>query len=161
MPAFWSSKPKAHPISAQAAPTSNPPDDPSIRTLSTATQGHRSSEENESTQSGQTTPNPSGLDNRIPAIPSVSFALLIHPLILKLLQSPTSTHHQTPSAGNEGLTEAPPPTPPPPGVAPVGPPKGKLTVRVLQARNLKLNRPDVSKFLVLLISGCAILCLCI
>ena len=144
MPAFWSSKPKAAPVNVQTAPTSNPADDPSVRTFSTTTQGTRSSEENESTLSGQTTPNPSGLDNRIPAIPSVSYAFLNHLLILKLLQSPTSTSHQTSSAGNERLTEVPPPIPSTPGVAPVGPPKGKLTVKILQARNLKLNRPDVS-----------------
>ena len=161
MPAFWSSKPKAPPINTPAAPTSNPTDDPSARAFSTTTQGTRSSEENESTRSGQTTPKPSGLDNRIPAIPSVSSAFLNHPLILKLLQSPASTPYQTTSAGNEGLTEAPPPTPPPPGVAPIGPPKGKLTVRILQARNLKLNRPDVVNLLVRLMLGCAVLCLCI
>ena len=111
MPAFWSSKPKAAPVNPQATPTSNPTDDPSARTFSTTTQGTRSSEENESTLSGQTTPNPSGLDNRIPAIPSVASAILNHPLILKLLQSPTSKSHQT-SSGNERLTEASPPTPP-------------------------------------------------
>jgi hypothetical protein len=142
MPAFWSSKPKAPPIITQAAPTSNPADDSSTQSFSTTTQGTRSSEENETTRSGQTTPKPSGLDNRIPAIPSVASAFY-HPLMLKLLQSPTDTPRQTTSAGNEGLTEAPPPTPPPPGVAPIGPPRGKLSVRILQARNLKLNRPDV------------------
>jgi hypothetical protein len=160
MPAFWSSKPKAPTINAPAAPTSNPTDDPSTRALSTTTQGTRSSEENESTRSGQTTPKPSGLDNRIPAIPSVSSAFLNHPLILKLLQSPTSTPHQTASPANEGLTEVPPPTPTS-GVSPIGPPKGKLTVRILQARNLKLNRSDVFNLLVKLISGCAVLCLCV
>ena len=143
MPAFWSSKPKAPPIITQAAPTSNPADDSSTQSFSTTTRGTRSSEENEATRSGQTTPKPSGLDNRIPAIPSVASALSSHPLMLKLLQSPTDAPRQTTSAGNEGLIEAPPPTPPPPGVAPIGPPKGKLSVRILQARNLKVNRPDV------------------
>jgi hypothetical protein len=140
MPAFWSSKPKA-PTIITSAPTSNPTDDPSSRTLSTTTQGTRSSEENDIT-SGQSTPKPSGLDNRIPAIPSVSSAFLNHPLIFKLFQSPTPIPQQTPSAGQEELTEVPPPAPTP-GVTPIGPPKGKLTVKILQARNLKLNRPDV------------------
>lgn len=39
--------------------------------------------------------------------------------------------------------EAPPPSTPITPVAPIGPPRGKLTVKVLQARNLKVNRPDV------------------
>jgi len=160
MPAFWSSKPKAPLITAQATPTSNPAEDPTTRALSTPTQGTRSSEENETTRSGQTTPKPSGLDNRIPAISSVSSALLNHPLILKLLHSPTDTPGHATSAGHGGLTEAPPPTPTP-GVAPIGPPKGKLTVKILQARNLKVNRPDVFGLLVELISGCTVLCLCI
>lgn len=149
MPAFWSSKPKAPPINTSSAPTSNPTDDLSVRALSTTTQATRSSEENDTT-SGQTTPKPSGLDNRIPSIPSVSSALLNHPLILKLLQSPISTPRQTTSAGNEGLTEVPPPAPAtPPAVAPVGPPKGKLTVKILQAKNLKVSRPDVFALLLL------------
>lgn len=140
MPTFWSSKPKAPPITT-SPPTSNPSNDPSPRTLSTTTQGTRSSEENDITP-GQSTPKPSGLDNRIPAIPSVSSAFLNHPLIVKLFQSPTPTPRQTTSAGHEGLTEVPSPAPTP-GVTPIGPPKGKLTVKILQARNLKVNRPDV------------------
>jgi len=76
MPAFWSSKPKAPAIVTQPPPTSNPNnnnthpnDDVSARAFSQTTQGtNRSSEEAELTPSGQTTPKPSGLDNRIPAI---------------------------------------------------------------------------------------------
>jgi hypothetical protein len=81
MPSFWSSKPKTPAINTQSlAPTSNPnnnnivnEDQPSARAFSTTTQGTRSSEE-EVIPSGQTTPKPSGLDNRIPAIASVHSA---------------------------------------------------------------------------------------
>ena len=79
MPAFWSSKPKAPPINT--APTSNPTDDPSARAFSTTTQGTRSSEEGDNpVPSGQTTPKPSGLDNRIPAIASVCSAFSLNML---------------------------------------------------------------------------------
>ena len=157
MPTFWSSKPKGSPINPSA--TSNPStDDPSARTPSPTTRGTRSSEEND-TAPGQTTPKPSGLDNRIPAIPSVSSAFLNHPLILKLFQSPTPIPRPTTSSDNEGWIEIPPPTPVTPSpVAPIGPPKGKLTVKILHAKNLKLSRPDVlSNLFMTLILGCAIL----
>ena len=138
MPAFWSSKPKAPTIQTQnLPPTSNPHDDPSTRAFSATTQ--RSSEEGDGTRSGQTTPKPSGLDARIPAISSV-FHRLITNSNHQMLQSPTPTPRHTQSLG----TELPPPTPatPTPG-APIGPPKGRLTVRILQAKNLRLTRPDV------------------
>jgi hypothetical protein len=142
MPAFWSSKPKTPVIStANLAPTSNPAsaDD---RAFSTTIQGTRSSEE-DGARSGQTTPKPSGLDNRIPAIPSVRSAFFGGIFSdEKLLQSPTPTPRQTTSAGN-GTELDIPPAPLTPAGAPVGPPKGRLTVKILQARNLKLNRPDV------------------
>lgn len=145
MPAFWSSKPKAPSIStSNLAPTSVPvsADD---RAFSTTTQGTRSSEE-DGVRSGQTTPKPSGLDNRIPAIPSVRstfFGSIFSDEKLLHSPTPTQTPRQTTSAGNGTLVDIPPPPPTPAG-APVGPPKGRLTVKILQARNLKLNRPDVS-----------------
>jgi hypothetical protein len=72
MPAFWSSKPKAPPITTDApTPTGDTNEDPSAQAFSTATQGTRSSEEGERPPSGQITPKPSGLDKRIPAIASV------------------------------------------------------------------------------------------
>jgi hypothetical protein len=143
MPAFWSSKPKAPALNtANLAPTSNPTsaDD---RAFSTTTQGTRSSEEDD-VRSGQTTPKPSGIDNRIPAIPSVHSASFGNDLSNeKMLHSPTPTPRQTASAGNGVLDIPPPPTP---AGAAVGPPKGRLTATILQARNLKISRPDVLYF---------------
>lgn len=164
MPAFWSSKPKAPSINTQTvAPTSNlsVADDPSTRAFNTTAQGTRSSEEGDGVRSGQITPKPSGLDNRIPAIPSVrsaSFGIIFSDD--KMSQSPTPTPRQTNSAGTENFSEVPPPTPITPSGAPIGPPKGRLTVKILQARNLKLNRPDVRSLDVTLIAGCTVLCLC-
>ena len=146
MPAFWSSKPKAPPINTNtSAPQSTHPhnDDPNARAFSATPQGTRSSEE-DGIRSGQVTPRPSGLDHRIPAIPSVRSALFGNSGTddEKMLHSPTPTPRQTTSAGTETPVDIPPPPPTPSG-APVGPPRGKLTVRILQARNLKVARADV------------------
>ncbi|SRR5579862_1437457 len=143
MPAFWSSKPKAPAINTQNLNTNtHPNDDPSARAFSSTTQGTRSSEEGDGLPSGQVTPKPSGLDNRIPAISSVRAALQNWLPNDQMLQSPTPTPRQTTSAGTDPYPNAPTPTPATP-VAPIGPPKGKLTVKILQARNLKVSRPDV------------------
>src|ERR1700738_1645294 len=131
MPAFVSSKPKAPVLNTAAlAPTSNPAsaDD---RAYSTITRGTRSSEDDDA-RSGQTTPKPSGLDNRIPAIPSVRSAFFGSIISdEKLLQSPTPAPppRQTTSEGNGAYPDIPP-TPPTPAGAPVGPPKGRLTVKI-------------------------------
>jgi len=91
MPAFWSSKSKAPPIST--VPTSVPAED---RALSAYT---RSSEENE-LPSGQVTPKPSGLDNRIPAISSVrsysSTITYIQPYHVLMKSSTYNRRHRHP-----------------------------------------------------------------
>ena len=84
MPSFWPSKPKPPPANA---PQPNNPNNNNTnntinnknedqRVFSAVTLETRSSEEGDGPRSGQTTPKPSGLDNRIPAIASVTAAAL-------------------------------------------------------------------------------------
>jgi len=73
-----------------------------------------------------------------------------------MLQSPTPTPRPTTSLGTDHPTS---PATPSTG-APIGPPKGRLTVRILQAKNLKLNRPEVHPFDMQLIQS-APYCVCV
>ncbi|KAI5785965.1 serine/threonine-protein kinase sck1 [Pyronema domesticum] len=90
--------------------------------------------------SGQTTPNPSGLDKRLPGI-SHGFSQL-----LGAKDTPPTTPRGTTSAGSSLLNNvqnAPPPnpqtnapSPPNANQPPIGPPKGKLIVKIQEARNI-------------------------
>ncbi|KAI5813861.1 ribosomal protein S6 kinase [Pyronema omphalodes] len=90
--------------------------------------------------SGQTTPNPSGLDKRLPGI-SHGFSQL-----LSAKDTPPATPRGTTSAGSSLLNNvqnAPPsnqpsnaPSPANANQPPIGPPKGKLIVKIQEARNI-------------------------
>ena len=75
MPSFWYSRPKAPVVNTQNLPpqqsSTSALDQSPSRTFPLATIQPRSSDEGDNTLSGQLTPKPSGLDNRIPAISSV------------------------------------------------------------------------------------------